>query len=199
MANNTNMPVAVEAVEVEPLLRQGAGVRLIDVRSPAEFESEHIVGSYNVPLGVLPEHRQELRHIGAPIVLVCRSGNRARQAEQLLRDIGLARLHVLVGGLQGWETAGLHLKRGQQRWSLERQVRAIAGGLVLLGTVGSLLVWPPMIFLAMFVGGGLLFAGVTDSCLMGMLLMRLPYNRSATCDVSGVLAELREPQPTGTA
>jgi len=171
---------------------------MIDVRSPAEFESAHIPGSYNVPLDLLPEHRDELCHLGAPIVLICRSGQRAQQAENLLRQVGLERLHVLTGGLQSWEAAELEVKRGRDHWSLERQVRAIAGSLVLIGTLGSLLVWPPLIFLAMFVGGGLLFAGVTDTCLMGIMLMRLPYNRGASSDVSAVLAQIgaRSPSPT---
>jgi hypothetical protein len=116
---------------------------------------------------------------------------RARQAELLLREIGLWQLSVLDGGLQAWERAGLELVRGRQRWSLERQVRAVAGSLVLLGTLGSLLVWPPLIFLAVFVGGGLLFAGLIDTCLMGMLLLRLPYNQGATCDLPSVVAQLK--------
>jgi rhodanese-related sulfurtransferase len=184
------IPAAVDAADVRLLLDEGVDLTLIDVRTPAEFETAHIPGSYNVPLDVLSEHRLEMRRAGAPIVLICRSGNRAQQAEQILKETGLERLHVLLGGVQAWEASGLTLKRGRARWSLERQVRAIAGGLVLLGALGSLVLWPPLIFLAVFVGGGLLFAGVTDSCMMGMLLMRLPYNRAATCDVRDVLARL---------
>jgi rhodanese-related sulfurtransferase len=173
------------------LLADGADITLLDVRSPAEFESEHIPGSYNVPLELLDDHCDQLSHVGAPIILVCRSGNRANQAEQILKVGGLGRLHVLLGGVEAWKSAGLELKRGRRRWSLERQVRAIAGGLVLLGTVGSLLVWQPLVFLAMFVGAGLLFAGITDTCAMGMLLLRLPYNGVAVCDVAEVLTRIR--------
>jgi rhodanese-related sulfurtransferase len=187
---SNEIPAAIQAAEVAELERS-AGIKLLDVRSPAEFEAVHIPGSYNVPLDRLLEHRQELRGLEQPMVLVCRSGARARQAELLLREIGLWQLSVLDGGLQAWERAGLELVRGRQRWSLERQVRAIAGSLVLLGTLGSLLIWPPLIFLAVFVGAGLLFAGLTDTCLMGMLLSRLPYNRGATCDLPRVLAQLK--------
>jgi len=69
---------------------------------------------------------------------------------------------------------------------------AIAGALVLIGVLGSLLVWQPLLYLALFVGAGLLFAGLTDTCMLGLLLLRLPYNRAATCDAAGVLARLRE-------
>jgi rhodanese-related sulfurtransferase len=187
---SNEIPAAIQAVEVAELVRS-AGIKILDVRSPAEFEAAHIPGSYNVPLDRLPEHRHELRGLEQPMVLVCRSGARARQAELLLREIGLWQLSVLDGGLQAWERAGLELVRGRQRWSLERQVRAVAGSLVLLGTLGGLLAWPPLVFLAVFVGAGLLFAGLTDTCLMGMLLLRLPYNRGATCDLPSVMAELK--------
>jgi rhodanese-related sulfurtransferase len=187
---SNELPAAIQAGEVAGLVRS-AGLKILDVRSSAEFEAVHIPGSYNVPLDRLPEHRHELRSLERPMVQVCRSGARARQAELLLREVGLWQLSVLDGGLQAWERAGLELVRGRQRWSLERQVRAVAGSLVLLGTLGGVLVWPPLIFLVMFVGAGLLFAGLTDTCLMGMLLLRLPYNRGATCDLPSVIAELK--------
>jgi rhodanese-related sulfurtransferase len=187
-------PVA-QPGELDELLKCGAELKILDVRTPAEFESAHIPGSYNLPLDRLPEHRAELQGGGAPVVLVCRSGTRARQADTLLREIGLHEVHVLEGGLSAWERGGLPVKRGRARWSLERQVRAIAGGLVLLGTLGGLLVWPPLIALALPVGAGLLFAGLTDTCMLGMLLMRLPYNRSATCNLASVMAQLKGESP----
>jgi hypothetical protein len=100
---------------------------------------------------------------------------------------------VLEGGIDGWDRAGLPLERGRGAWSIERQVRAIAGGLVLAGVVGSLTVNRKLIFLSGFVGGGLLFAGVSDICMMANLLLKLPYNRvnraDATQEVSRLLVE----------
>jgi rhodanese-related sulfurtransferase len=176
---------------VAPLINQGTDVKLIDVRTAAEFESAHIPGSYNVPLDQLPEHREVLRsHLTGPTVLVCRSGTRARQAEQLLREVDLTALHVLDGGVTAWEQAGLPINRGRQRWSMERQVRGVAGGLVLTGVLGSAIAWPPLKWLAAFVGGGLLFSAITDSCGMAALLGRLPWNRAATYDVGTTLARI---------
>jgi rhodanese-related sulfurtransferase len=194
---SSELPPALRARDVAELMRSGAGVKVLDVRSPAEFEAAHIPGSFNVPLDQLPDHRAALRELDAPMVLVCRSGARARQAEMLLREIGLWRLHLLDGGMADWEATGLELERGRQHWSLERQVRMIAGSLVLLGTLGSLLVRRPLIVLAIVAGAGLLLAGVTDTCLLGKLLLRLPCNRGATCDVASVVAQLRG-TPVGT-
>ncbi|MCC7367355.1 MAG: rhodanese-like domain-containing protein [Chloroflexi bacterium] len=181
----------VGAVDLDRFRRAGHEAVVVDVRTPAEVEAVHIPGSYNVPLDQLSEHCEEFRGVGDPIVLVCRSGMRARQAEAALQAAGIERLHVLDGGVQAWQQAGLPVVQGRQRWSLERQVRAIAGSLVLVGVLGSLFVWQPLIYLAGFVGAGLLFAGVTDTCMMGLLLLRLPMNRQATCDVPSVLTRLK--------
>jgi rhodanese-related sulfurtransferase len=190
-AQGEALPPVVRAAELDAFRRAGHAVTIVDVRAPAEMAAVHLPGSYNVPLDQLAEHRDEFHAMGGPIVLVCRSGMRARQAEALLRAAGVPRLHVLDGGVVGWEQAGLAVVRGRQVWSLERQVRAIAGALVLIGVLGSLLVWQPLLYLALFVGAGLLFAGLTDTCLLGLLLLRLPYNRAATCDAAGVLARLK--------
>lgn len=191
MIDVTTLPVAVDVQTAATLMENGSRVTLLDVRSPAEFESVHIPGSYNVPLDRLSEHRDELRSaLKDPVILVCRSGMRARQAEQALAAAGLSRLHVLDGGLSAWESAGKPVKRGQQKWSLERQVRGVAGALVLAGAVGGLTVWPPLTLLAAAVGGGLTFSAITDTCGMAILLSKLPYNRGATCDIRDVVTRL---------
>lgn len=191
MIDVTTLPVAVDVQTAATLMENGSRVTLLDVRTPAEFESVHIPGSYNVPLDRLSEHRDELRSaLKDPVILVCRSGMRARQAEQALAAAGLSRLHVLDGGLSAWESAGKPVKRGQQKWSLERQVRGVAGALVLAGAVGGLTVWPPLTLLAAAVGGGLTFSAITDTCGMAILLSKLPYNRGATCDIRDVVTRL---------
>jgi rhodanese-related sulfurtransferase len=165
-------------------------MHILDVRTPAEYESLHIPGSYNVPLDTLGEHAEELqRHVNEPVVLVCRSGNRATQAEQRLAAAGMANIKVLDGGMLSWLSAAGPVNRGRQRWSLERQVRLVAGALVLAGIVGSLAV-PELKYLSGAVGAGLTVAALTDTCTMGTLLSKLPYNRGAGCDVDAVVAQL---------
>lgn len=165
--------------------------RILDVRTPAEFETAHIPGSYNVPLDTLREHRAELRrHLDDDVVLVCRTGNRATQAEHALREAGLPGLRVLDGGIVAWEAAGAPLRRGRQTWELERQVRLAAGSLVALGVLLGTVV-PALTWLAFAVGAGLAVAALTNTCAMGMLLARMPWNRRPDgCDVDAMVAAL---------
>ena len=168
------------------------GPRVLDVRNPAEFRTVHIPGSYNVPLDLLREHRGELsRHLDQDVVLICRSGARAGQAEAMLADTGLPNVHVLDGGLLAWEKTDAPVTRGAAHWDLERQVRLVAGGLVLAGVLASVLV-PTMKWFSAAIGGSLVVAALTNSCIMGLLLSKLPYNRDASCDLQTVLAELTD-------
>ena len=186
----TIIDTTIDAATLEQLLAEDADLRLLDVRSPAEFESAHIPGAYNVPLGSLGEHAAELeRHVREPLVLVCQSGTRASQACAKLAASGMGNLRVLSGGMRAWDDGRRPVRRGRQRWDLERQVRLVAGSLVLAGIVGSVFA-PRLKYLCGAVGGGLAVAAASNTCLMGTLLSKLPYNRSAECDVDAVIREL---------
>ena len=193
------IPLVTAPAELAQLLGDHPQIRLIDVRTPGEYETAHIRGAYNVPLDNLGEHGAEIRaNVAEPVVLVCQSGQRARKAETALREAGMPNLHVLDGGINGWLAAGQPVVRGAARMSLERQVRIIAGALVAIGAVLALTVNPLFALLPAAVGSGLVFAGVSDICAMGMLLGRLSYNRPATCDVGAmVLALTSGAPPTG--
>src|SRR5688500_7133580 len=116
----TDLPPVLTPAELAQLLRERSDTRLLDVRTPGEFDTEHIAGAYNVPLDTLGEHGAEIRAaVAAPVVLVCRSGQRARRAEDALRTAGMTNLHVLDGGMTGWSAAGLPVRRAAQRMSLE--------------------------------------------------------------------------------
>ncbi|MEO3770526.1 rhodanese-like domain-containing protein [Micromonospora sp. B9E7] len=189
-ASETTRPATVDATGLRELIDSGHAPRLLDVRTPAEFETSHIPGSYNVPLDLLKEHREELRrHLDEDVVLVCRSGARATQAEQTLAGVGLPNLKVLDGGIMAWQAANAPIRRGAPRWDLERQVRLVAGSIVLVSVLGSVFV-PQLKWVAGFIGAGLTFAAVTNTCAMGMLLGRLPYNRGANCDLDTIVGQL---------
>lgn len=184
------LPKTVDTARVRALRESDPQVRLIDVRTPGEFASAHIPGSYNVPLDLLREHRSELtaRH-GEQVVLVCASGTRADQARTLLETAGLDRLGVLRGGITGWENEGGELNRGHGTWAMERQVRLAAGLLVCTGVVAST-AYAPLKWIAGFVGAGLTFAAVTNTCAMSKALGLLPHNRTPATDARALLDAL---------
>jgi rhodanese-related sulfurtransferase len=183
-------PRTIDAATLRELIDSGRTPRLLDVRTPGEFEAFHLPGSYNVPLDLIKEHREELRrHLDEDVVLICRSGARAAQAEQALAGVGLPNLKVLTGGLMAWQAAHAPIVQGKPRWDLERQVRLVAGSIVLVSVLGSVFV-PQLKWVAGFIGAGLTFAAVTNTCTMGMLLGKLPYNRGMSCDLNTVVGHL---------
>jgi rhodanese-related sulfurtransferase len=155
----------------------------LDVRTPAEYQEMHIDGAVLHPLSDLSAERvKELLQGKQEGVVICRSGGRARQACEKLLAAGLSNLRVLEGGVRAWEASGLGVVRGKKTISLERQVRIAAGALVVVGSVLGYLVNPAFIALSAFVGAGLMFAGITDTCGMAMVLAKMPWNtRGASC------------------
>lgn len=154
--------------------------QLIDVRSPSEFASGHIPGAVNIPMDQIEARRQDLC-TGLPVVLVCQAGTRARVTVDLLANAGCD-IAVLEGGTSAWIQNGLPtVCCTRSRWSLERQVRLIAGVLALAGALLALTLNPMWVFLSAFIGFGLTFAGLTDICAMGILLAKMPWNRTPRC------------------
>ena len=187
---NTRMPATIDSADLRSLLDSPTPPRVIDVRTPGEFQTVHLPGAYNVPLDLLREHRDEIvSQVDQDVVLVCRSGQRATQAEETLRKAGLTNVHILDGGITDWEAKGFTVNRGAQRWDLERQVRLVAGLIVAVSVLASVVV-PGVEWLAFAIGAGLSIAALTNTCAMGMLLARLPYNRGATCDVRTIVEKL---------
>lgn len=180
----------VGVAEAQTLIQQ-PNTLVLDVRSPGEFESAHIDGAVNIPVDRLDPHLREIvSGAGGTLVLVCQSGGRAEQAAGKLSRVGKQDLVLLAGGMNAWQSAGAPVNRGEvQKWALERQVRLVAGSIVLLAVVAS--IWVPALkWVAGAVGFGLAFAAVTNTCLMGMLLSKLPYNRGAACDIDLALSRL---------
>lgn len=189
---------ALHVTDLDRLRGRHPDLRVVDVRTPGEFAARHIPGSYNVPLPELAEHHDELRAAAGPVVLVCESGRRAEQAEARLANSGFANVHVLDGGVAAWVDGGLPVARIHHEgapWTLERQVRLVAGSLV-AGAVAASLAFPSARFVAGVVGAGLVVAAVTDTCALGHAISRLPYNRRRpSCDLTSVVDHLT-PQHT---
>ncbi len=152
-------------------------VVLVDVREPVEYAGERIPGAISRPLARL--HEAGLSP-GQRVVVYCQSGPRSQRAAQQLLAAGWSEVGYLEGGILAWKRAGYPVVRDPKApISLLRQVQIVAGSLVVLGTVLGATVSPWFLLLSGFVGAGLVFAGVTNTCALGMLLAQLPYNRRA--------------------
>lgn len=175
------------------LIEKGPQVKLLDVRSALEFSQIHIKDSINIPIDMLSIKVSDLSQSKQQYIVLCRTGNRSPMAADMLMQSGIHGVKVMQGGMTRWQKEGLPVIKGEGGISLERQVRLIAGSLVLLGILLSWFVHWAFIFISVFICSGLIYSGLSDNCLMGMLLMKLPYNKKlyktklggGTCSISG--------------
>ena len=180
----------LSSTDLRDLLDSTESARLIDVRTPAEFETVHIPASYNIPLDILRDRKADvIARLDGDVVLVCRSGQRSTQAQQLLNSAGVVGARVLRDGIVGWEKQGYDVDRGKQRWDLERQVRLVAGSVVLSSILGSVAA-PKLKWVAAAIGAGLTYAAVSNTCAMAHVLAKLPYNRGANADADTLVHRL---------
>lgn len=171
-------------------LEKEGRAEVIDVRTPVEYREVHATPARNVPLESLDPHSVMKARNGSadePLYVICHSGNRSSQAFKKFVDAGYTNVVNVDGGTTAWDRAGLPVVRGKKAISLERQVRIAAGFLVLAGAVLGFFVHPSFIGLSAFVGAGLMFAGITDTCGMAMVLAKMPWNQlkgeSQSCSV----------------
>ncbi|MFJ7244302.1 rhodanese-like domain-containing protein [Kitasatospora sp. NPDC098652] len=184
-------PLTVE--QLRPRLGQ---LTVIDVRSPGEYAGGHIPGAHNIPLDQLDRAMPALRAAAehSAIAVVCASGARSQSACEKLAATGIT-AHTLVGGTSAWAQSGHPLNRPEGAravWAMDRQVRFAAGSLVVLGVLADLAL-PGARWFSAAVGAGLAFAAITNTCAMGAMLGKLPYNRprTGTPDLDTTLATLR--------
>ena len=175
------MSIAViKPQELAACCTEGKKIDLIDVRTPIEYREVHVEVARNVPLDQLnPAAVMKARNSSAnePLYLICRSGSRGQQACEKFLKAGFSNVINIEGGTIACVEAGLPIVRGKKSISLERQVRIAAGLLIVAGAALGYFVHPYWIGLAAFVGAGLSFAGITDTCAMGMILARMPWNQ----------------------
>jgi len=178
--------------DAQELVSKEPKVKLLDVRSALEFNETHLKDSINIPIDMLGLKIKNLSQGGESYIVFCRTGNRSPMAADMLLQSGISSVKVMEGGLTRWQKERLPVIKGQGGISLERQVRIIAGSLILLGITLAWLIHWAFIFISVWVASGLTFAGLTDNCLLGMLLMKLPYNKKmykaklggGTCSIS---------------
>ena len=204
------MVATISPAALADLRRRGDTLTLIDVRTPAEYGEVHVDFARNVPLDRLTP--QDIAGLGSdsPVYFVCKSGGRSQKACEKMLAAGIDKVVSVEGGTAACEAAGLSVVRGRKAMSLERQVRISAGALVATGAAlaafgpDAPVNWKAIgAGLAGFVGCGLVFAGVTDTCGMAMLLARMPWNQAGTsattCCTRLLIAALLAAGVAGTA
>lgn len=174
-----SIPV-ISPQELLEICKTSKQIDIIDVRTPMEFREVHLEVARNVPLDALDPAAVMKARSGSgrePLYIICRSGSRGRQACEKFVAAGFTNIVNVEGGTLACVASGLPVVRGKKTISLERQVRIAAGLLVVLGALLAWFVDPVFVFLSAFVGAGVVFAGITDTCPMGMTLAKMPWNR----------------------
>ena len=168
--------------EVATLSANGNSVELIDVRTPAEFQGLHATGAVNYPLDQLDPAAimGGRKSDSSPLYVICQMGGRSLKACQQFVAAGFPNVVNVEGGTNSWDEQGLPVTRGdRQVIAIDRQVRITAGSLVVLGVALAAVIQPPWIGLglAAFIGAGLVFAGLTNTCGMATMLAKMPWNQ----------------------
>lgn len=167
--------------ELSLLLETRPDLPLIDVRTPVEYDAAHVKQALNVPLDELsPKALVAADKVPGDqsVYILCRSGQRAAKAAEQFSKEGFGNAVVVEGGTLAWIAAGLPVEEGAGTTiSLERQVRIGAGSLVVTGVLLGHFIHPGFYGIPAFVGSGLIFAGITDWCGMGLLLAKAPWNK----------------------
>ncbi|WOO39517.1 rhodanese-like domain-containing protein [Rubellicoccus peritrichatus] len=162
------------------LLENSSQIYLVDVRTPAEHRAKHLPNSDLRPVDRFNEKEAKAVKAAAgdrKVCFICQSGKRSKLSLNVWKKAGFSDADELDGGLNAWEAEGLSLEKGQgEVMSIERQVRIAAGSLVFIGTLLGVFVSPWFLIIPGFIGAGLTFAGITDTCGMGMMLAKMPWN-----------------------
>ncbi|MHC4122910.1 MAG: MBL fold metallo-hydrolase [Planctomycetota bacterium] len=179
--NQKGEAVGIEMIsprQAQDIILKDPETVFLDVRSVLEYADSNIKDSLNIPIDTLLFRIDELRQKKKKYIVFCRTGNRSPMAADMLIQSGIHGVKVMEGGMLRWQKEKMPFIKGVSGISLERQIKMIAGSLVLTGLLLSLFVHKGFIAISIFVCCGLIYAGITDNCLLGMLLMKLPYNKN---------------------
>jgi rhodanese-related sulfurtransferase len=151
---------------------------LLDVRSPSEYRSVHAKSAINIPLENISSSDTIEQLKNKKVICICQSGSRGKKAVETLSSLGITNVTNVEGGTTAWVNSNLPITKGERSISMERQVRITAGAIVLLGALAAAILSTYFIIIPIFVGSGLLYSGITDTCGMALILSRCPWNKN---------------------
>ncbi len=172
------MPVkTVDAATLKQWLARGEAV-LVDVREPAEYNAEHIVGAHPIPLGGIGTAKLPARD-GKNLVIHCLKGGRGASAcEKLLAEDPALEICNLAGGIDAWTASGFAVeKSGAFFLPLDRQVQLTIGVCLVLASALACFASPVFLLVTAFFGAGLTVAGLTGFCGLARIMAAVPWNQ----------------------
>lgn len=164
----------------QSIFKRGASMVILDVREKEEFEAEHVPESICCPLsqfdlmapGILKSIQDK------EVVIMCRSGNRAKMALNELKkfDVDQDKFTYYEGGIIRWKNEGQAVRGKGSVFPIMRQVQIVASTMIFMAFLGAKYVATDFIYFALFVGFGLALAGYTGFCPMVFILQKMPWN-----------------------
>lgn len=173
----------ISANEFADLHRKDGVSLCIDVRTGGEFNGGFCLGSHNLPLqefsldGVNEFLADKKHDENLPVYLMCLAGKRAVMAAEKLAGKLNSPVIVVEGGVNALPADVMQVS-DKGVLPLDRQVRIAIGSVVLLGTLLGALVDPRGYILSAFAGCGLIYAGLTDNCMMARIVASMPWNKA---------------------
>jgi rhodanese-related sulfurtransferase len=186
------MHMTFKTIDVNQLKQIEANSIILDVRTQMEHAEKHLKCNHiHIPLHELnPSEFIAKNNINENtcVYILCRSGKRAEQAALKFNLENHPNIYVIEGGILACEDcdheiAGYNVKdpscctKLKGPISLERQVRITAGVFIAIGALLGLFVHQLFTVIPLFVGCGLIFAGITDLCGMALVLTKAPWNK----------------------
>lgn len=90
--------------ELKERLDNGEELHFYDVREEHEYEADNL-GAVLIPLGELPDHMDELKHLkNEEIIVHCRSGARSANAQKYLQANGFTNVRNVIGGILAYRS-----------------------------------------------------------------------------------------------
>ena len=110
-AQNDDFVTEVTPEELSVILKEQKGIKIIDVRTPKEFNTGHILGAENINLfdenfskSIATLNPKE------PLIIYCKSGRRSKKSRAVFKELGFLTVYDLEGGVLNWKSEGFHLK-----------------------------------------------------------------------------------------
>ena len=151
---------------------------LIDVRNGSEYDEKSIPNAIMINKDKLVDNFDAYKGLigNRTIIVHCKAGVRGLNTAKAIAPLTQNKVYNLEGGIEGWQGAGFRVISSGV--SIMRQVQMAAGSIIIIFTLLGFFVDRRFLFVSLFVGCGLLFAGVTGFCGLAVFFKMMPWNQA---------------------